>query len=152
MDVVKQLETYDAIRTVKAKYCRFLDSKDWQGLESIFTPDIVLDVSEDTGKPPFEGREAAIDCIRWSVTDAKSAHQIHFSEITLDGEDAADVITPMQDRVVWATGKCPVPGVASITGFGHYRERYVKQDGAWKIAHLQLTRLHVDVYPEPVAG
>lgn len=152
MDGLATLEAYEAIRTVKARYCRYLDEKDWDGLASIFAADIVLDVSEDTGKPPFEGREEALGCIRWSVTDAKTAHQIHFSEIALDGEDAADVITPMQDRVVWSPGKCPVPGVASITGYGHYRERYVRQHDGWKIARLRLTRLHVDMHPEPVAG
>lgn len=145
------LEDFEAIRTVKARYCRYLDSKDWDGLASIFAEDIVLDVQEDTGKPPFEGRDAVVAMIRWSVQDAKTAHQIHFSEIELDG-DEAHVITPMQDRVVWAAGKSPVPGVASITGYGHYRERYVRQDGVWKIAHLKLTRLHVDMFPEPVAG
>jgi len=151
MDRLATLEAYDAIRTVKARYCRYLDTKDWEGLASIFTEDMVLDVQEDTGQPPFIGRDAAIATIRWSVTDAKSAHQIHFSEIALDG-DEAQVVTPMQDRVVWAPGKCPVAGIASITGYGHYHERYVRQDGAWKIAHLKLTRLHVDMIAEPVAG
>lgn len=150
MDMLTRLEALEAIRTVKARYCRYLDSKDWNGLASIFTEDIVLDVQEDTGKPPFEGREAVMATIRWSVQDAKTAHQIHFSEIEIDG-DVAHVITPMQDRVVWLSGKSPVPGVASITGFGHYRERYVRVDGEWKIAELKLTRLHVDMHPEPVA-
>lgn len=151
MDMLAKLEAYEAIRNVKARYCRYLDTKDWEGLASIFTEDMVLDVQEDTGKPPFEGREAALGTIRWSVQDAKTAHQIHFSEIELDG-DEAHVITPMEDRVVWAPGKSPLPGVASITGFGHYRERYVRENGAWKIAHLKLTRLHVDMHLEPAAG
>lgn len=151
MDTLEKLEAYEAIRNVKARYCRYLDTKDWDGLASIFTEDMVLDVQEDTGKPPFEGREAALETIRWSVTDAKTAHQIHFSEIDLRG-DEADVITPMQDRVVWAPGKSPLDGVASITGFGHYREQYVRRDGAWRIARLKLTRLYVEMHPEPAAG
>lgn len=151
MDMLARLEAHEAIRNVKARYCRYLDSKDWDGLASIFTQDMVLDVQEDTGQPPFEGRDAALATIRWSVEHAKTAHQIHFSEIEIDG-DEAQVITPMQDRVVWAPGKSPLPGVGSITGYGHYREHYVRQDGVWKIAHLKLTRLHVDMHPEPAAG
>jgi hypothetical protein len=151
MDMLARLEAHEAIRNVKARYCRYLDSKDWDGLASIFTQDMVLDVQEDTGQPPFEGRDAALATIRWSVEHAKTAHQIHFSEIEIDS-DEAQVITPMQDRVVWAPGKSPLPGVGSITGYGHYRERYVRQDGVWKIAHLKLTRLHVDMHPEPAAG
>lgn len=151
MDALARLEAHEAIRRVKAQYCRFLDTKDWEGLGSIFTPDIVLDVQQDTGEPPYQGREAAVAKIKWSVIDAKTAHQIHFSEIDLDG-DSASVITPMEDRVVWSPGKSPLPGVASITGFGHYHERYVREDGAWRIAHLKLTRLHVDMHPEPTLG
>lgn len=148
---LETLAAHEAIRTVKARYCRYLDTKDWGGLESIFTEDMVLDVTEDTGKPPFEGRDAAIATIKWSVTDAKTAHQVHFSEIELN-RDEAKVISPMQDRVVWAPGKCPIPGVASITGYGQYHETYVRQGSEWKIARLKLTRFHVDMHPEPAAG
>jgi len=147
MDLLQKLADHEAIRTVKARYCRYLDTKDWDGLASIFTADFVLDVQEDTHQPPFHGREAALATIKWSVTDASTAHQVHFSEIELDG-DNAQVITPMQDRVVWAKGKSPVPGVASITGYGQYHERYVREDGVWKIAHLRLSRFHVDMHAE----
>ncbi len=150
MDRLDRLEAHEAIRTVKARYCRFLDAKDWDSLASLFTENLVLDVEEDTGRPPFIGRDAALATIRWSVTDAQTAHQVHFSEIELDG-DTATVITPMQDRVVWAPGKSPVPGVASITGFGHYRERYVREADGWKIAHLVLTRLYIEMHPAPPA-
>lgn len=139
---------YEAIRNVKARYCRFLDTKDWDGFIALFTPDAVMDVEEDTGHPPISGHAAILDQVRFAVTDAQSAHQVHSSEIDLRG-DEADVITAMQDRVVWAPGKCPIPGGQSITGFGHYTERYVRQDGQWKIAALKLTRLYVEVHSAP---
>jgi hypothetical protein len=31
-----------------------------------------------------------------------------------------------------------------ITGFGHYLEEYVREDGAWRIARTHLARLRVD--------
>jgi len=46
----------------------------------------------------------------------------------------------MQDRVIWGADR------PSITGYGHYRERWVRRDGRWKIASLKLTRLHIDVH------
>jgi hypothetical protein len=52
----------------------------------------------------------------------------------------------MQDRVVWKEGQSPLQGVKSITGFGHYHERYVRQDGKWQIASLKLTRLYVEMH------
>jgi len=145
---LSRLLDYEAIRNVKARYCRLLDTKDWDGFITLFTPDAVMDVEEDTGNPPITGHAAILDQVRFAVIDAQSAHQIHSSEIDLRG-DEADVITAMQDRVVWAPGKCPILGGQSITGFGHYTERYVRRDGQWKIAALKLTRLYVEVHPEP---
>lgn len=151
MDRLDRLEALEAIRMVKARYCRCLDTKDWDGLAAIFAGDIVLDVTEDTHQPPFHGRDVALAQIRAAVIDAQTAHQIHSSEIVFDGDDEADVITAMQDRVVWAPGKSPLPGVGSITGFGHYHERYVRRGDGWVIAALKLTRLYVELHPTPAA-
>jgi ketosteroid isomerase-like protein len=149
-DDLAALAAYEAIRQVKARYCRLLDTKDWDGFIALFTEDAVMDVEEDTGNPPIRGHAAILDQVRFAVTDARSAHQVHSSEIDLRGEEA-QVVTAMQDRVIWAEGKCPIPGAQSITGFGHYVERYVRQDGVWKIASLKLTRLIVEVHPAPAA-
>lgn len=148
-DAMAMLLDYEAIRQVKARYCRLLDTKDWDGFIGLFTPDAVMDVQEDTGNPPISGHAAILEQVRSAVIDAQTAHQIHSSEIDLQG-DSADVVTAMQDRVVWAPGKCPIPGGQSITGFGHYSERYVRVEGVWKIAFLKLTRLYVEVHPAPV--
>jgi ketosteroid isomerase-like protein len=149
-DDLAAVAAYEAIRQVKARYCRLLDTKDWDGFIALFTEDAVMDVQEDTGNPPIRGHAAILDQVRFAVTDARSAHQVHSSEIDLRGEEA-QVVTAMQDRVIWAEGKCPIPGAQSITGFGHYVERYVRQDGVWKIASLKLTRLIVEVHPAPAA-
>ena len=140
-------DTLEDIRAVKARYCRFLDTKDWEALGGLFTEDAVLDVREDTGLAPIQGRAAIVTQIRAAVEFASTAHQVHSPEITLVDEDEATLIWAMQDRVVWPTGGSPIPGVASITGYGHYHERYVRRDGRWHIAALKLTRLHVDQHP-----
>ncbi|WP_404477294.1 nuclear transport factor 2 family protein [Novosphingobium sp. BL-52-GroH] len=149
-DDLARLVDLEAIRMVKARYCRLLDTKEWDGFIALFTSDAVMDVQEDTGNPPITGHAAILEQVRFAVMDARSAHQVHSSEIDL-GDDEAHVVTAMQDQVVWAPGKCPIPGGASITGFGHYHERYVRVEGEWKIAALKLTRLYVEVHPVPVA-
>lgn len=148
-NALAMLLDYEAIRQVKARYCRRLDTKDWDGFIALFTSDAIMDVQEDTGNPPITGHAAILEQVRSAIIDAQTAHQVHSSEIDLHG-DSADVVTAMQDRVVWAPGMCPIPGGQSITGFGHYTERYVRVDGTWKIAFLKLTRLTVDVHPAPV--
>jgi hypothetical protein len=79
---------------------------------------------------------------------ASTAHQVHSPEIKLDG-DTAHVVWAMQDRVVWGADRRPKMGYVGHTGYGHYHERYVRQDGRWRIAAQRLTRLHVDYYYEP---
>ncbi len=65
--------------------------------------------------------------------------------MTLIDADTADVIWPMQDRVIWDEAKAQSVGKRSLTGYGHYRERYVRcDDGQWRIARSTLTRLHID--------
>jgi SnoaL-like domain len=148
MTPTEKLLTLEEIRSVKARYCRFLDSKNWAGLAGLFTVDAVLDVKEDTGQEPFIGRDLLIEQIRRAVIYAKSAHQVHTPEIELLGAGEASVIWAMQDRVVWEEGHSPLPGVKSITGFGHYHEHYVRQEGRWLIASLKLTRLYVEMHRE----
>lgn len=123
-----------AIANVKAAYCRLLDTKDWAGWGDLFTDDFELDVS-DSGGTVMKGRDTIVAFVRSSIESAKTAHQVHFPEITING-DTAHAIWPMQDRVEWE-GR-------ALTGFGHYHEDYVRQDGRWRIARQKLTRLALD--------
>ena len=70
MDALQMLLAQNEIRGLKARYCRFLDTKDWEGLTSLFLEDAVLDVEQDTGNPPLHGRAAIIEQIRIAVVDA----------------------------------------------------------------------------------
>lgn len=126
-----------AITSLKARYCRLLDTKDWDGFAALFTEDAVLDVATATGFGRIEGRDKFIPMVRSSLETATTAHHVHQPEITLEG-DTAHVTWAMQDRVHWLDGK------RSITGYGHYHERYVRTADGWRIAFTQLTRLHVD--------
>lgn len=120
-----------AIANLKAAYCRLLDTKDWQGWGNLFTEDVVVDVT-DSGGGVMRGRAELVASVSGSLASAKTAHQVHFPEITIDGDEAT-AIWAMQDRVEWE-GR-------ALTGYGHYHERYVRRDGRWWIAEQRLTRL-----------
>ncbi len=150
MDDARYVEAWLAIGAVKARYCRLLDTRDWAGFAALFTEDFELDVSEGTALPVIRGRVAAVEQIRSSVASARTAHQVHSPEITLTSDNEAQVIWAMQDRVVWQPEQAAQRGFAGLTGYGHYHERYVRRDGAWRIAALRLTRLHIDL--QPLAG
>ena len=121
-----------AICNLKAAYCRLLDTKDWEGWGQLFTDDFTKDVS-GSGGGVYEGREAAVAATRAAIETTKTAHQVHFPEISIDG-DQASAIWPLQDRLLWDDGR-------TMTGYGHYHETYVKQDGRWRMATQKLTRL-----------
>lgn len=125
-----------AIANLKARYCRFLDTKDWDGYAGLFTEDVVIDTTA-SGGPRMEGRPAALVAIRASLDSATTVHQVHSPEIEIAG-DAATGIWAMQDRLTWPSGRI-------LDGAGHYHERYARQDGDWKIAETRLTRLYVDM-------
>jgi hypothetical protein len=145
MTETAKLEAYVAICDTKARYCRTLDTKDWTGYGDVFTEDVVMDTSPAGGPPPIHGRDAVVRYVRGAVETARTAHQVHSPEITLLDASTADVIWAMQDRVVWGPDRQFAPGLTGHTGYGHYHERYVRQnDGRWRIKTQRLTRLHTD--------
>ena len=126
-----------AIHTVKARYCRLLDTKDWAGWRALFADDLVLDTTA-AGGVRIDGADAAVAYVRATITDDTiTTHQVHTPEITVTG-DTATAIWAMMDRNIW-------PGGRALIGYGHYHEDYVRQNGIWKIARSQLTRLSVEM-------
>jgi hypothetical protein len=136
---------YLAIAEVKARYCRCLDTKDWAGYGDCFTEDLVLD-TRPAGGSITHSRADALAIVRGAVETATTCHHVHSPEMTI-AADEADVVWAMQDRVVWGDDRKGRMGNAGHTGFGHYHEHYVKQDGHWRIARQTLTRLHMDIHP-----
>ena len=134
-------EDWLAIANLKAAYCRLLDTKDWEGWGRLFTEDAVQDVT-GSGGGVFHGREAIVAATRGSIETAKTAHQVHSPEIAIAG-DTATAVWAMQDRVVWSETENAER--RALTGYGHYHERYLKQDGRWSIAELRLTRLVMEL-------
>jgi hypothetical protein len=132
-----------AICELKARYCRLLDTKQWDAWSDLFAEDFVLDTSEAGGPPPIAGRMAALASVRAFIETARTVHQVHSPEISIDG-DLAHGIWAIQDRVVLDSG-------SSLTGYGHYMESYTKRDGTWRIATSKLTRLFVDFNEPEVA-
>ena len=140
MEFQALLEARIAISEAQARYCRFLDSKNWEGFSSLFSEDFELDLSAASSLGVIKGRTSALAQIRSSIETAETVHHVHSPEMDIT-EQRAEVIWAMQDRVVWNKDK------PSINGYGHYHQKWIKQDGNWKIAAQKLTRLHVDIVP-----
>jgi hypothetical protein len=131
----------EAIRQLKARYCRFLDAKDVEGWRSVFTTDLVvkLDMAVSTGgadpmtAPPLEGVDNFVPMVLGGLENAATMHHCHTPEITLTSATTATGIWAMEDWIIFGDGH-------ELHGAGHYHETYEKRDGSWQIKTLHLTR------------
>jgi uncharacterized protein (TIGR02246 family) len=128
---------YRAIEQLKARYCRTLDCKDWQGFRDVFSDDFVSDTTA-AGGSVTEGADAFVSFVRRTLTKALTVHHVQQPEIELSSATTASGIWAMQDVVRFAPG-------LTMHGFGHYRETYEKVDGQWRIASSTLTRLREEL-------
>jgi hypothetical protein len=134
----------EEIKNLKARYFRFLDTKDWENFRSIFTDDVVVDVSGSGGEV-YRGLDPYMDYIHHYVSQLKTVHHGHMPEITLLSDTLAAGIWSMEDWVDFPNGR-------ELNGKGHYFEKYEKVDGEWKIKELVLTRLRIQTREVPRWG
>ena len=138
MDDAAALIEIEAIKQLKARYCRFLDTKDWSAWRGVFSDDFLSDTSEAGGKL-IKGADDFVAFTRKGVGDRATAHQVHAPEIELTSATTAQGIWALEDVVRLA------PGV-NLRGYGHYYETYEKLGDRWVITSSTLTRLREDVF------
>ncbi|MBJ7336627.1 nuclear transport factor 2 family protein [Mycolicibacterium sp.] len=130
----------EALKQLKARYCRLLDAKDWQAWREIFTDDFVSDTSKAGGKV-IHGADDFVAFTRRALSKPSqaTAHQVHAPELDVTSATEARGIWALEDVVRLA------PGI-NLRGYGHYHETYEKIDGEWFIKTSTLTRLREDVF------
>lgn len=141
MDRIERLEAIEEIRSLKARYFRLMDMKLWDELRDVFCADLKVVTPE--GKIYVEGGDAYAAALRNSLEHAVSCHQGLTGEVDVIDAENARAVWAMQDVIEWEDCH-PVMGWKSIVGRGHYHETYRRDDGAWRIATLTLTRLRLD--------
>jgi uncharacterized protein (TIGR02246 family) len=135
------VDDIEAIRQLKARYFRTMDTKDWTAMRRVFADDVVIDSSEAGGQV-VEGADEFMTFLENVLEGATTVHQGHMPEIDLTSDTTATGVWALNDIVIWPNG-------VRLDGYGHYHETYEKIDGEWKITSSKLTRLHADfVVPE----
>jgi len=137
-----RLLAIEDIRSLKARYFRYMDTKQFDRLGDLFTAD--LRVLTPAGDVHIEGGPAFAASLKNSLEHSVSVHQGFMDEIDIIDPLNATGIWAMQDVIEWAD-RHPTQGWKAITGRGHYHETYRKIDSAWRIASLTLTRLRLDI-------
>ena len=136
----------EAIKQLKARYFRCMDTKDWDGMRQVFAQDVHIDTSGDGGGVQDDA-DGFMAMLRSNIEDVVTVHHGHMPEITLTSPTTATGIWAMEDHLWWPEGA----PLKHLHGYGHYHETYEKgADGTWRITSLKLTRLRVDLeMPSP---
>ena len=139
---IDRIEALEAIRALKARYFRLLDTKQWDAWGACFTDDFEAEVHGPHPVMRFASREEMVDTNRRVLAEAPTVHHGHTDELELESADAARGVWAMMDIVTLGEG---------FTGYGHYHEQYRREDGVWRIARLRLTRTLIvpGVVPAP---
>ncbi|MBN1190798.1 MAG: nuclear transport factor 2 family protein [Dehalococcoidales bacterium] len=120
---IQILEDIEAIKRLKARYWNSVDNKQWEELAGCLAEDFIFD-SPHLGR--MEGRDHIVKVLKRAMKYVTTAHQGHNPEIDIIDDSTARGRWALNDRVETADQ-------GSLSGYGHYEESYVKQDGVWKI-------------------
>ncbi len=153
MEAMDRLLAVEAIRVLKARYFRCVDTKDWIGLGTVFAPDAVFDRSYGhavrdpvSGEwiPPLpaepllvHGRDAIVAMARRAVETIVTVHHGHTHEIHVTDDERATAIWAMSDELRDREGRL------ILAGRGHYHDKYRRVAGEWLITASRLTRLAI---------
>jgi hypothetical protein len=151
MNDVEQLQAIEAIKQVKARYFRGVDTSDGELVRGILADDCVLDY-RGCCTDPKSGRDflpamnvVLRDSAAWSADGLSavgivSVHHGHNGDVTLISDTEASAIWAMTDRLYMPAGA----PYSLMTGYGYYHETYVKVGGAWKIKTIRIKRIRVE--------
>ena len=117
------MDDIEAIKQLKARYCRLMDTRDWAAYRQLFTDGVVMDTTE-SGGGVIEGADDFLAFLVEAIGDVVTVHQCHTPEIEVTGPTAAGVWA-MEDMLRFPDG-------SELHGYGHYHETYEKTltDGA----------------------
>jgi len=132
---ITRLEDIEAIRQLQAKYQRCLDTRDFDGVASCFTDDVVS--SYGNGSMAYEGKDAVLGFL-CSVMglDMPSTHLIHGGEINVNSADSADALWYLEDYLLHQKYKMKLHGAAI------YHVNYRKEDAVWRICSIGYERCY----------
>jgi uncharacterized protein (TIGR02246 family) len=136
------MDDVEAIKRLKARYFRTMDTKQWEQLRGVFADDVVVDTT-GSGGSVITGADDFVTFLRETLDDVITVHHGHMPEIELTSATTATGIWSLQDILTWPNG-------TRLHGYGHYHETYVKTDDEWRIASSTLTRLQMD-FTQPEA-
>ena len=128
----------DAIKQVKYRYLRALDTKHWDDFAATLTDDIVGDYGSSPGGQPlrFTNRDELVHYMRSSIGPSViTEHRVTHPEIEVSGDEASGMWY-LQDRVIVAAADFMLIGAA------FYQDRYRRTPQGWRICATGYERTY----------
>ena len=128
----------EAIKQVKYRYLRALDTKRWDDFADTLTDDVAGDYGSSVGEGElnFTNRVDLVNYMRKSLGPAViTEHRVTHPEITVAGDQASGTWY-LQDRVIVADFNFMLIGAA------FYRDTYRRTQDGWKISATGYDRTY----------
>jgi SnoaL-like protein len=137
----EDLVEIEAIKRLKYRYARLLDTKSFDELAGCFVPD--ASASFSGGQLAFQGRDAIIGFFKAALGSPEmvTTHAMGQPEIELTGPESARGTWGLQDVVILAEQNL------EIRGASFYSDEYVKVDGEWRFPHTGYRRVWEQMGP-----
>ena len=136
-DFAASLADIEAIKQVKYRYLRALDTKHWDDFADTLTEDVAGDYGSSVGKElHFTNRTDLVDYMRSACgPTVATEHRVTHPEITVTG-DTASGIWYLQDRVI-------VPEYNfMLIGAAFYHDQYRRTADGWRISATGYDRTY----------
>jgi len=138
----ERLVAIEAIKQLRSRYLRLLDTKQWDEMVALYTTDATLRFEAEAPDMVFRGREGIREMVATSLVDVISVHHAHMAEIEFQTPDKASGIWALEDTL-WFGPNSRAPG-KHIHSFGHLNDSYARIGGRWLIKDVAITRLRID--------
>jgi SnoaL-like domain len=133
------------IVAVALRYCRALDTEDWDLLAEVFEPESTARLG---GPSLLEGIDAVVARVRTALQHLDgSQHLVGNHEVAVEGDTATHRCYLQAQHVRRSAAGGPNYIVA-----GRYDDRLVRTAAGWRIAHRTLTVMWTDGNPAVVRG
>lgn len=134
---LRTLEDIEAIKQLKYRYLRCLDTKRWDELAETLTEDATTSYAD--GQYSFRGRDEILRFLKESPLAEEGGfvgvHHCHHPEIEFTGEGRARGTWALYNYLVHKT-----QGIEMRLG-AYYHDEYVKENGRWKIRSTGYTKI-----------
>jgi hypothetical protein len=146
LDTLQKLVYTEEIKSLKSRYFRLMDSKQWQEWRGLFCDDASFQIEglsiDPGGTEPseFQGADEFVAMAVRSLDQGVSVHQGYSPEI--------EILSDTEARGVWGMfdwSDTTVDGASvEFRGYGHYHDEFRREDGQWRISRLMITRIRID--------